>query len=711
MALDPYASCPCGSGKKFKWCCQPIHVDIDRAFRQEAEGQHEAALRIMDEIIAAHPDNPEAWGRKAQVLYQNGRTDEAEKALDKAFEINPNYPFGYLLRGVFRQQEGEIPGALLLFRKAADLYDPEARDILGQVYTQIGECELKLNRVVAARAALKQALHYEPGNDGLREAFDTTFGEQGRLPLTARREYTFQSPPTSNSPLPSEGEGSGVRGAGRREAWNRALAGAAQGKLTDAARAFEQLTAEDADDAAAWYDLGLVRAWLGDNVRALEALDRYVTLETDEAKAADAWAMGEVLRFGYGMEEHTDAIEHSALFQIHGPQQVFAFLQDWDRRHRLIGVQVRQQEGVLTGLILERLPELTPELARSQLPGIGAYLLVFGDRLRVWNVRAEALDALVSELRQALGQALSEPHRARGVAHFSDVLSEALAFPVGLTDQAEAERRVHEHMQRYFEETWVHRPLRSLNQVPPLDAAGHTVLRRKLRGVVQFLDQCAALSPQQHYDFDRLRRKLGLFAGAAEPAAAPSAAPDVEAMSAAELAGLNPEPLTDDVLEQAYRTALKLDARDLAGRFARVLVSRPARPEKPDRYPWYSHLIQLAVQEGNTDAALDTLNEGEKADCEQNEGRRRNDYELRRGQIHAKRGEADQAEGAFKRLIERSPSELRYRSGAAEAMLSAKQGAKALQFAEQGLAKAREQNNRDSEEHFKELVAAAKRQS
>ena len=35
----------------------------------------------------------------------------------------------------------------------------------------------------------------------------------------------------------------------------------------------------------------------------------------------------------------------------------------------------------------------------------------------------------------------------------------------------------------------------------------------------------------------------------------------------------------------------------------------------------------------------------------------------------------------------------------------------ALRFAEQGLAKAREQNDRDSEDYFKELVAAARKQS
>ena len=61
------------------------------------------------------------------MLYNAGRPEDAENALQKALDINPTYPFGFLLRGSFRRAEGEIPGALLLFRKAAEYYDPEAK--------------------------------------------------------------------------------------------------------------------------------------------------------------------------------------------------------------------------------------------------------------------------------------------------------------------------------------------------------------------------------------------------------------------------------------------------------------------------------------------------------------------------------------------------------------------------------------------------------
>src|SRR4029077_9387496 len=132
--------------------------------------------------------------------------------------------------------------------------------------------------------------------------------------------------------------------------------------------------------------------------------------------------------------------------------------------------------------------------------------------------------------------------------------------------------------------------------------------------------------------------------------------------------------------------------RELAGRFAAELVKQPPRPDRPDRYPWYSHLIQQAVSEDRLVDAIDLVNNGEKADCEENEGRRRNDYELRRAQLLARQGEIEEADATFSRLIERAPDEARFRGVAAEAMLGARQSARARAFAQGGLARARQQN-------------------
>lgn len=682
MALDLYAPCPCGSGKKFKWCCQPVHVEIDRAFRQDAEGQHAAALGLIDQVVADHPENPQAWGRKAQLLYQNDRVEEAEAALQKALDLNPNYPFGHHLRGTFRYYEGEVPGALLLLRRAAELYDPEARDAIGQVHALVGDCELKLNRPVAAHAALRVAVRCLPGDEDLRKHVEALFGPGSRLPESARREYALLAP------------------AGVPE-------GDAPGKLSGLAAAFERRTQEAPESAAAWYNLGLARAWLGDNRGGLECLDRYVGLEPDEDRAAAAWALAEVLRCGHGMDEFADHHEYSVLYQFSAPEPVIDLLRELDRSRRMVTLQA-QQEGAFAGIVLdlEAPSVITAGVAPARSGKLGAYLMVVENLLRLSGPRKEALERVRKEVQQRAGMALSPPRERTDPIQFGDVVAEAVLFPANVSSDNEAADAIRAHAGQYFENVWAHQPLKSLGQVAPADAAGHGTLRKKLKGMIRFLQECAADGIVQVYDFDALRGKLGLPAAAAATGAG---GPDVRSMGAAELAALSADTMTEEQLEQAYQAAKGLDARDLSAHFARALVARPPSPERPDRYPWYSFLVQQALAEGNTDLALETLGAGERADLEHNEGRHGDDYAVRRAQVHARRGEAEAAQDVFDRLIARDPSEMRFRMVAAEVMLGMRDGRRALRFAEEGLERARQQNDRDSEQNLMELAAAARK--
>src|SRR5262249_50292855 len=129
MPLDPYVSCPCGSGKKFKWCCAPYYPQVEKAFALEQQGQHEAALAAIKELTVSHADKPPVWGYYAQFLYNAGMAEQrddarrnqlveqAEEALAQALKLNPNFGMAHFLRGQFRENEGELIGALLLYRK------------------------------------------------------------------------------------------------------------------------------------------------------------------------------------------------------------------------------------------------------------------------------------------------------------------------------------------------------------------------------------------------------------------------------------------------------------------------------------------------------------------------------------------------------------------------------------------------------------------
>ena len=699
MAMDPYASCSCGSGKKFKWCCQPIHAELEKVYTLDQEGQHEAAMRAMDEVVAQHSTNPEALGRKAQLLFTNDKVEDAEKVLDKAFELFPTYPFGYFLKAQFRLYEGEIAGALVLLRKSAEHYDPNAAGILAQIQVEIFECEMKLNHPIAAHAAVELAARLDPANEKLRQGINTVFGKGNpNLPSSAVQIYAFKTLPASAGPE-------------RRAAWDAALKSAATGRLTDATKAFEQLTQGDAVEAAAWYNLGLCQAWLGANAAAVDALDRYVTLEADETQAAQAWALAEVLRFGQGMEDRADVVEYTIAFGLRDPQAFVGALGELEKAGLLTGARVNEEEGVLSAIILEKpLPALTPELQAKQNYKTGAYVAMMGNFVRLWNVNRESLDAAFKYFQQTIPAVVAEMQTVRGPAKFIEAMSEGIGFPLNAASPEEAASRMRAGFEKFFEEVWMHRPLKSLNGVPPIDAAGHGVLKKKLRGVLQFLRECGELT-KYPYDFDRLAGKLGLMETVAAPKAdvAAGAKVDIAVLSAADLAALDIDSLGAADLDQAYQAALKLDARELAGKFAAVLVEKPAYAERPDRFALFKLLIDQAMGQGKLDDAIEYLNDGERDDCENNQGKRRNEYELRRAQVHAKRGEFDDAERVYDALIARAPTEMNYRVNAAETMLSGRQSGKALKYAKDGVAAATKAQNRDLEGHFKELMEAAQK--
>ncbi|HEY7310234.1 MAG TPA: tetratricopeptide repeat protein, partial [Gemmataceae bacterium] len=555
MAQDPYEPCSCGSGKKFKWCCQPIFAGINRAWEQEAAGQHDTALRLMDQVVKEHDGNPEAWGQKARLLYSQGKVEESDAALQKAFELNPNYPAGLLLRASIRFHEGEIPGALLLARRAVESYDPEARSFLAETYLLVFECEMRQNRPVAARAALRLVQRFAPAEEEVRKSFDALFGPEGRMPAAARREYAFRSPAATSGP--------------KRAAWDRAVQSADTPRLGDLVRVFEPLTKEDDADAAAWFNLGLAQAWLGDNRAALDSLRRYVELEPDENAGGEAAALMEVLRCGQGQEDECDYREHAFGYQFRDPQPVVGLLQEWEQASRLVVLPSRE-EGMFMGLVLELSTAalITVGAPAADAGRLGGYIVILGNLLQLTSPLKEPFDRIRDEVRQRLALGLTELQERQAPIQFQDVTAEALLFPFKRAE--DSAQRVLDHAAKHYEETWIHKPRRSLLGNTPLDAAAHPTLRKHLRGVIQFIQDCARGGMVANYDFDRLRRKLGLFGdtGAlqtpSDSAAAGAPAADIAGMSASELARLDAGTLSNSQLELAYQTAVKLDAEELA---------------------------------------------------------------------------------------------------------------------------------------------------
>ena len=88
----------------------------------------------------------------------------------------------------------------------------------------------------------------------------------------------------------------------------------------------DALTQLTPDDPAAWYNLGLTLAWLGEQPKAVAALSKSIELETDDYRAEEAGALAEVLRCGFGMENDSDHVGHVVTMPIRDPNAVMQLL-------------------------------------------------------------------------------------------------------------------------------------------------------------------------------------------------------------------------------------------------------------------------------------------------------------------------------------------------------------------------------------------------
>src|SRR3954471_20220479 len=89
--VDPYALCPCGSGQKFKWCCQKMESYADRAQRLYETGQVEGALGVLDEGLRKEPANAWLLIRKALIQVRAQQAGEAKATLRELLKRQPGH--------------------------------------------------------------------------------------------------------------------------------------------------------------------------------------------------------------------------------------------------------------------------------------------------------------------------------------------------------------------------------------------------------------------------------------------------------------------------------------------------------------------------------------------------------------------------------------------------------------------------------------------
>jgi predicted O-linked N-acetylglucosamine transferase (SPINDLY family) len=182
MKLGRNDPCPCGSGKKYKHCCErksqalptlpPIELSqlnalLNSGLSTEAEARAGALLQ-------KYPDDPRIWKLLATALQMQGK--DALPILQKVIELSPNDALSFFSLAVEFNNRGHIDRAITSYRSALALKPNfvEALCNLGNILKSMGQ----FNETVKL---YQQALRSNPNAALVHNSLGSALKELGRI--------------------------------------------------------------------------------------------------------------------------------------------------------------------------------------------------------------------------------------------------------------------------------------------------------------------------------------------------------------------------------------------------------------------------------------------------------------------------------------------------------------------------------------------------
>jgi tetratricopeptide (TPR) repeat protein len=704
MASDPYELCPCGSGTKQKWCTAREGMkQLDQAIGMIKSNQREPSLQLLDRLMSnsSEPACFRAYAAtiKAQALDVYGQPDKALETAEKAAKDFPESGMPREVMADIFYANQDYAEALGIYQEALSVFPAGATKQICRTLLKIGNCHNFQGRPLAAWASWQRALLVSPDFTPALESIDEFIHQNRLLPHPARLGLALKK--ADEFDLFNEEVA---------DTWEKAAGEGEKLHVDDLIMLFDDLVSRDPANASAWYNLGLSCAWAGQNLRAMEALSKYVERETNIEAAADAWDLAEVLRMGAGAESLSDNLLYSALYQLENPEE---FVQRLQQSKRLMVVATHDGHRTLHWMDKEVQTD-----GGAGVPIIGgpprqlAQLNLVSGALEIVATRAESL-AEVRRLFDPAMEGVVRFHAADSYPGSPTTLDSEpfLVFDDPKLPEEQRQQRTLAEVRRYFEEEWLHRPLKSLDNIAPIDAAQSSKMKGRLEGLVRFRERNFEVRGLA-YNFDRLRNKLGLpihGSGLEDEKDKTRASSDVDlsAYSASQLAALEPMKLDDDELVVAYRTAVQLDSPDVANRFADQLVRRDSASSKIDMNSVFRRLIQETLQGRLAGDLTEIIHRGREYDRRLYQARESAMFDYLEARSLLASGQKGEGTARLKNLADIHPDRLDVVASAVETLLSLGAYGDARELAEVGLSRSEENRQGDLQARFRDYVQEA----
>ncbi|HNV87363.1 MAG TPA: tetratricopeptide repeat protein [Methylotenera sp.] len=166
-------SCPCGSGKKYKHCCEqtgtitapmqsaPTGLSVPHAL-QTAMMHHQAgnlsqAEMLYKQVLQAAPNQHDALHLLGLIAKQKGDHKTAIQLMRKALALNPDYIEAYVNLGATLQEQNSLTEAADCYRKALAL-----RSNYAEVHSNLGVVLKAQDNMHEAAASFLRAIELKP---------------------------------------------------------------------------------------------------------------------------------------------------------------------------------------------------------------------------------------------------------------------------------------------------------------------------------------------------------------------------------------------------------------------------------------------------------------------------------------------------------------------------------------------------------------------
>jgi hypothetical protein len=597
MPIDPYSPCPGGTGKKVKFCCPDLVQELDKLQRMLEGDQPVACLDYVRKLDEKYPGR--ACLQSMRVSLETAVGDPAaDSTLASFLGKHPGNSVALAEKALQVATQGDPLSGIDWLQQAIEACGQE---MPARVYDAIGALALVLlsaGHVAPARAHLQLQLGLSQARD--ERAVSTLLQLEGApaIPVLLKSTPPFEAAP---------------KGASWGPAFDAALDEAQRSYWKKAALAWTALATQADKSPALWRNLATIRSFLGDYVKAVDALRKFAALEVPVDDAVEAEALAQLFSKA---EADGQMDEISLTYNVDNAEAVQEKFAP-DRRFERLPLDTRpwteQNEPPPRAafLLLDR-PALASgkDISRDQIPNQVGQLLLFGkqtDRearleLLIFRPELSAAEKLLGEL---LGQSLGSASSETVIGHL-DQVEHALSWHWRLPDDTPEQLRLKlsiDERRSLVLQRWPKLPLPIFGGRTPEQAAPEPQYRNRLLAAIWLLQLSDADSTFETYN--ELRRKLNL----PELADLDAAGLDVNHLPLDRICRLKPEALSDEQLQQAFNRAVVANFALALRRLAPEVIKRPNVPAAEYKLSAYRWLVRAAASSAE---ALRLIDEARK---------------------------------------------------------------------------------------------------